>query len=360
MATRSYSLLDLWPIVNRWKRLVSVAVGLALVVSLAVALLLPNIYTSTAIFYPTNPETTDPDRIVQEGSRLALGGRGEDLDRVITIGESQPVAETVIRRFHLYQHYELGTPGDDRADNAVLREFATNLSILHNERDAIELSFKDEDKQLAANVANTMVALIDSVNQRLTLTNRRRILTLYSQQYQFLNKAYDQDRRLLLAARRRYGIYGMEQESKYLAKEILKTENDLRQAEGSGASAARVAGLRRALRGLTRTDGGNVLNLESYTQGYDSLVMFRARVEDLQKRMLGAKSAYETADLTLKGRVSSLYLVQPAFPATRKSAPVRWLIVVGAVFVTFALSILLITLLEIYRVNRQRYLVSEL
>jgi len=359
MSTRSYSLLDLWPIVNRWKYLVSAAVGLALVISVIVALLLPNIYRSTAIFYPTNPETTDPDRIVTEGSKLELGGRGEDLDRVITIGESQPVAETIIRRFDLYKHYEVGAPGDDKADNAVLYEFATNLSILHNERDAIELSFKDEDKKLAADVANAMVAVIDSVNQQLTLTNRRRVLTLYSEQYQFLKKEYDQARRQLLTARRRYGIYGMEQESKYLAKEILKTENDLRQAEGSGASAARVAGLRRALRGLTSADGGNVLNLENYTQGVDSLVMFRARLEDLQKRMVSAQSSYETADLTLRGRVSSLYIVQPAFPATRKAAPVRWLIVVGAVFITFALSVLLVTLLELYRANRQPALVRN-
>lgn len=357
MSTRTYSLLDIWPIINRWKHLVIGAVGLALVVSTIVALLLPNVYRSTAIFYPTNPETTDPDRIVTQGSRLEPGGRGEDLDRVITIGQSQPVAEALIRRFNLYQHYNVGQPGTDKAENAVLREFNDNLSIVHNERDAIELSFKDKDKQLASTIANTMVGMIDSVNQQLTLTNRRRVLTLYGQQYDFLQNEYTQARQQLLAARRRYGIYGMEQESKYLAKEILRTENNLRQAEGSGASAAKVAGLRRALHGLTQADGGNVLNLESYTQGVDSLAMFRARIEDLQRRLVKAQGDFETAELALRGRVSSLYIVQPAYPATKKAAPIRWLIVVGAVFLTFALSVLLIILLELYRSSR-RHLVA--
>lgn len=358
MAVRSYSLLDAWPIINRWKRPLGIAVGAALVVSLIVALLLPNVYKSTAIFYPTNPETTDPDRIVVEGSKLEPGGRGEDLDRVITIGQSQPVAEAIIRRFHLYEHYDVGTPGNDKADNAVLREFNTNMSIVHNERDAIELTFKDKDKVLAANVANALVAMIDSVNQQLTRTNRQRVLTLYGQQYQYLKQEFSQARKQLLTARQRYGIYGLEQESKYLAKEILRTENNLRQAEGSGAPAAKVAGLRRALHALTRADGGNVLNLENYTLGVDSLQMFTARTADLEKRLVKAQGDYETAELTLRGQVSSLYIVQPALPATRHAEPIRWLIVVSAVFLTFALSLVLIVLLELYRVNRRHLIVS--
>lgn len=358
MAVRSYSLLDVWPIINRWKRLVGVAVGSALVVSLLVAFLLPNVYKSTAIFYPTNPETTDPDRIMVEGSRLAPGGRGEDLDRVITIGQSQPVVEAIIKRFHLYEHYNAGTPGNDKADNAVLREFMTNLSIVHNERDAIELTFKDEDKVLAANVANAMVAMIDSVNQQLTLTNRRRVVALYGQQYEAMTKSFNQARQQLLSARQRYGIYGLEEESKYLAKEILRAERKLREAEGSGASAAKLAGLRRALRGLTQADGGNVLNLENYVQGIDSLQLFTTRTEDLGRRLVKAQGDYETARVSLESQVSSLYIVQPAFPATKQSEPVRWLIVVSAVFLTFVLSVLLIVLLELYRANR-RYLVSN-
>lgn len=358
MAVRSYSLLDIWPIINRWKRPVGMAVLSALVVSLIVALLLPNIYKSTAIFYPTNPETTDPDRIMVEGSRLAPGGRGEDLDRVITIGQSQPVAEAIIRRFHLYEHYDAGTPGNDKADNAVLREFTNNMSIVHNERDAIELTFKDQDKVLAANVANTLVAMIDSVNQQLTLTNRRRVVSLYGQQYQSMTKSFNQARQQLLSARRRYGIYGLEQESKYLAKEILRAERKLREAEGSNASATKIAGLRRALNGLTRADGGNVLNLENYVQGIDSLTLFTTRTEDLGRRLVKAQGDYETAKVSLESQVSSLYIVQPALPATKQAEPVRWLIVVSAVFLTFALSVLLIVLLELYRVNR-RHLITQ-
>ncbi|GAB3290784.1 GumC domain-containing protein [Hymenobacter tenuis] len=388
MSERSYSLLGLWPIINRWKNLVLAALVLAFVISLGVALLLPNIYKSTAIFFPTNPQNSDPDRIV-EGGKLELGGRTEDLDRVITVGESQPVAELMLKRFNLYEHYKVGSPGDDKAESEALRLFADNLSIVRNERDVIELTFEDEDKVLAARITNAMVAVIDSINQQLTLENRRNVLGLYKQRYEFLNKEYEHSRRQVVRARRQYGIFGPEQQSRYLAREIIQleknlgyttetrglrralqgikqdelehttnaesylsreiieTESALQQANRNDGP--KTASLKRALRALTRADGGSAINMENYINGIDSLSLLTARVTDLQDRLVKAQGEYETAELSIKARISSLYVVQKAYPATKKSKPVRWLIVVGSVFLTLAFSIVLITLLELYR-----------
>ncbi|GAC1375073.1 MAG: hypothetical protein NVS3B25_22580 [Hymenobacter sp.] len=353
MSAPSFSLVGLGPIINRWKYFVAGAVALAALVSIVVALLLPNIYRSTAIFIPTNPQTADPDRLLddntQQRQKLELGGRAEDLDRAITIGESQPVAELIIKKFGLYRHYKAGAPGDDATDNFVLSEFSGNLSIVHNERDAIELTFMDRDKNLAAAVANTLVHVIDSVNQQLTLENRRTVLDLYRKRYEYLSTTFERSRRELVGARRRYGIYGLEMQGRYMAKQVIETEAALRKAEASGGD---VAGLKRALRGLTRADGGNLINLERYVQGTDSISMFTSRVADLQGRLIGARSAFESAELSIKGHISSLYLVQKAYPATKKSKPVRSLIVLGSVLLTFVLAVVFIALLELYRHNR--------
>ena len=341
--------MSVGPIINRWKYFVAAAVVLAAIVSVVVSLLMPNVYRSTAVFIPTNPQTADPDRLLEGGGKLELGGRAEDLDRVITIGESQPVAEQIIKKFDLYKHYKAGPAGDDNTDNYVLSEFSSNLGIVHNERDAIELTFSDKDKTMAAAVANTLVQLIDSVNQQLTLENRRTVLDLYRQRYESLRTTYERSRSELVGARRRYGIFGLEMQGRYMAKQLIETEAALRKAEGGGGD---VAGLRRALRGLTRADGGNLINLESYVRGADSLSMFTSRVADVQNRLIGARSAYESAELSINGRLSSVYLVQKAYPATKKFKPVRSLIVLGSVLFMFALSVVFVALLELYRHNR--------
>ena len=353
MSAPSFSLVGLGPIINRWKYFVAGAVALAAIVSVVVSLLLPNIYRSTAVFIPTNPQTADPDRLLDENTqmrgKLELSGRAEDLDRAITIGESQPVAELIIKKFDLYKHYKAGAPGDDNADNYVLSEFSSNLNIVHNERDAIELTFSDQDKNLAAAVANTIVHVIDSVNQQLTLENRRTVLQLYRKRYDYLSTSFEDSRRALVGARRHYGIFGLEMQGRYMVKQLIETEAALRKAEASGGD---VAGLRRALRGLTRADGGNLINLENYVRGTDSLAMFTTRVADLQGRLIGARSAYETAELSIKAQLSSLYIVQKAYPATRKFKPVRSLIVLGSVLAMFALAVVFIALLELYRYHR--------
>ena len=345
-ASAPFSLLRLGPIINRWKYLVGAALLLALLVSVVVALRLPNIYRSTAVFYPSNLQSADPDRLV-EGSKLETSSKSEDLDRIITIGTSQPVAELMIKRFDLYQHYQAGAPGDDAADNYVLHEFSSNLDIVHNDRDAIELAFQDTDKKLAARVANAMVEVIDSLNRQLTLANRRQVLQLYQQRFDYFKGTFERSRRELVAARRRYGIFGLDEyQSRYLAQAVISAETALRRAESGEGN---LGAARRVVRGLTRADGGNLINLENYTRGNDSIKMLAARVTDLESRLTGASSAYEIANLALKSRVSSLYKVQQAYPATRKSKPVRWLIVAGSVFLTLAFSLIVITLLELYR-----------
>ncbi|QNP52292.1 hypothetical protein [Hymenobacter qilianensis] len=362
MSSRSFSLMGLWPVILRWRNLILLAVTLALVVSALVAWQMPNVYRSTSIFYPTNPESTDPDRIVEEGGRLALGGRAEDLDRIITIGQSQPVAAIIIKRYNLYEHYEAGKPGTEKADQAVLDEYTDNLSIVHSNRDAIELAFHDTDKVRAANIANTLVQVIDSINQRLTMENRGRIITLYRNRTTFLEKESAQVRDSLEDARQRYGIFGRlgletesGYESRYLAKELAETETELRRAEGElaagGGSAARVAGLRRAMRGLTQADGGNIINLENYLAGADLVTALYMRYESLQERLVEAQATYENARLAISSDISSIYVVQKAYPATREAKPVRPLIVLSAMFITFALSVIFITLLELYRNN---------
>ncbi len=335
---------------HRWKYLLGLALLLSAGASAFWAWSLPNVYSSTAVFLPTSPQSTDPDRLVEGVIKLELGARPEDLDRMLTIGQSLPLAEQIIRRFNLYNHYQAGAPGSDQVENYVLGEFSSNFSIVHNERDAIELTFQDRDKQLAAAVANSLVAAIDSVNQQLTLENRRTVLGLFRQRSAQLGSSYERIRRQLLGVRRRYGVFGLEMQGRYLAKTVLETEKELRVAEGGGPGS--VPGLRRALRGLTRIDGGNAINLEGWTQGTDSVTLLSSRLTDLQTRLVSSQGAQEQAEIALRSRVSSLYLIQKAYPATRRSKPNRGLLVLSAVLGTLAIAVLAILVIEVYKRER--------
>lgn len=340
-------------------------------VSAITALLLPDIYRSTAIFYPTNlpalQTTLNPEYTTQE--RLALSMSTDDADRLISIGQSQPVVRYVIQKFDFTKRY--GYQSQDtsaKTQQKVIEEFLYNYNIYQNNRSAVEVSFDDPDKYLAAQVANATMHQIDTVNQQLTRSNQFKILAAYAQREQVLQQELQSLQDSLLLTRRQYNIFGSinslnegRPESHFLAERLVQTETDLQQAQATLLSyksqlptnhtkiitlTAEIKGLQAALKALKSKSSGSSINLESYLAGSDRIARlenaFKARQEEHQK----ARQTYAEAQLTLKNGATSLYLVQSASPALKKIRPIRWLIVLGSTLATFVLSVAVIALLE--------------
>ncbi len=368
ISERPKNLTGLLPIINRWKFHILVLTLLALIISTIVAMVLPNVYKSTTVFYPTNLAGLDPDRIV-EGSRIEVFGTNEDVDRIKTIGMSQPLAEYIINKYKLYQDYKFESMEDDLSKQAVLDMFSSNLTIVQNERDAIELTFYSEDKIKAAAVANDMVEQIDNFNQQLTLENRKKILDIHQARFEYISNVYKKVQDSLNQARRKYGVYGLEREGQSLSKRIIDNQSDLLQAKGEYeilknslsasdprvvALKARINGLEKANSSLTQNSGGTGYNLQSFSQGYDEITGLELQFADLRARFNDALKSYDNAKVALTGKISTIYVVQKAFPAMRKAKPIRWLIVVGSTLLTLILSIVFVSLLELYKNEMRR------
>lgn len=340
-----FSAAGLWVVFWRWNYLLALALGLTAVVSASIAWAIPDSYRSTAIFLPAALPRVVPDSA--PGPQPVDDAASASLDRLLSIGQSRPLAESMVRQFHLYGYRPASLPEANVATGKALREFAANLSLIRNASEAIELTFQSHDKQLAANVANALVAAIDSASQRLTLVSRRQEATACRQRVARLRASEAATQRQLLATRRRYGIFNPGAQSRYLTQTILNTEKELRIAEAGGPG--HVAGLRRALRALTRAEGGNLLNLESWTQGTDSVALLTTQLADLHARTGVAQATAEQAEAALSSRATALQVIQSATPATQPSGPFRFLIVLGSVAFMLALSVFLILLLELYR-----------
>ena len=340
-------LTDLLGVIRRWRRPILLTTAAAAVVSAVIALRLPNIYPATTAFYATNLETSDPDQLASGERKVVLLPQPADLDRAVNIGRSQPVADYIIAKYHLARHYDYDTAATPQALQSTRELFQERLEMKISDRDAIELTFLDTDRDLAAAIANNLVATIDSVSQQLMQPNRQRVLSLFETKYRVLAETYGHSRDSLMAMRRRSGLHGMEREDRYLAKAITETQTALRQTRASGGS---TTGLQAALDGLLYArPGSNTLTLESFATTRYQISRLQAELDAIQLNLVQARAAYETARATLSGRVSNLYVLQPAFPVARKVQPVRWLIVFSSTLVAFALATLAALLLEYLR-----------
>jgi uncharacterized protein involved in exopolysaccharide biosynthesis len=363
MLTQSHSLVGIIDVVRRWRLPVLLATLAALLISAVISLMLPNEYGSTAVFLPTNLASTNTE-LLFEGQKVEVHSTSEDIDRIITIGESQLLAEQIINKFNLFKVYGIDTAGNINAREDAYRSFSSNYNITQNSRDAIEVSFMAKDPKLAAAVSNEIVNTIDRINQELTFENRKKVIDIYHQRYKLTHNDFRQAHDSLLKIRKRYGIYHQERQIWELTRQVAQAQADVSTAEGQLAEyskhlsandpkivelKAKISGGKSAIQSLTKPGAGNFFNLEDFAVGADYSAELSAHYLELQTRMIGAKAQYETAKVALTGKVSTLYIVQKAIPPTRKAKPVRWLIVVTSTLFTFFACTILISLYEVYR-----------
>lgn len=172
------TLFDYWQVIykRKWPIMVfcSVMVGAALVVSL----LLPKIYESTATLLPQLESNTG----LGLGALLTSGAAGSaaqslgislpgapatPTDIFTAMLKSRIMADEVIRKFNLMEHYEKKMMQDTR----LALENATRIVV--SKEKVIKVTVEDKDPQLAADIANFYVSNLDHLNQTMSVSKAR-------------------------------------------------------------------------------------------------------------------------------------------------------------------------------------------
>lgn len=150
-------------IIEKKKQLIIVGI-IASVCGVSLAFLLPVYYKSTCIFYPYSPKAYDP-RYMFSNVDVDLFGTGDDADRVITIGNSSLVTNTIIEKYNLIDRYNINR-NDKYFYIKATEEFKDNYKISEDDRSAITVTIFDKDPDTAAIIANDIVSLIDFYNRK--------------------------------------------------------------------------------------------------------------------------------------------------------------------------------------------------
>jgi uncharacterized protein involved in exopolysaccharide biosynthesis len=172
------TLLDYWQVVSKRKRPIAAFCSAIALIALVVSLLLPKIYESTATLLPQ----------LESNNGLGLGAlltSGAANSAAQTLGISLPgapatptdifnamlksriMADEVIRRFNLLEHYDKKTMHDAR----LVLEAATRIVVTKEK--VIKVTVEDKDPQLASEIANFYVSNLDRLNQTLSVSKAR-------------------------------------------------------------------------------------------------------------------------------------------------------------------------------------------
>lgn len=187
-------MLELVSIVFRWKWHLAAVCFLAGLISAVSLFLKPNYYQSVATFLAANPYSIDRTSIFSRTPGdypVYLFGNSKEIDRLLSIGRSSPLIQSIINEFKLTEHYEVNA-SDPMATAKTTQKFMKNFEIIKNPLDAIEVFVEDKDPQMAADIANAVVKKIDETYSNITKESKTQLTQTLQYNIDALNQRLKQ------------------------------------------------------------------------------------------------------------------------------------------------------------------------
>ncbi len=150
------------------RKILIIVTSAGLVVSTLVAFLMTPLYRSTAIVFPAATSTVSFSEQRNAKASSMDFGEEEQAEQLIQILQSSKVRDKVVQQFDLMKHYEI-EPDDANKHYKLVKEYNSHILFVRTRYGSIQIDVLDKDPQLAADMANKIVDLIDTVKNEMVM-----------------------------------------------------------------------------------------------------------------------------------------------------------------------------------------------
>lgn len=148
---------------SKRKALIIVAI-VAVVASVAVSLMMTPYYMSRAIVFPTKSNSVD---FTSNGRNSVVEfGDEADAERLLQVLISPEIRDSLTKKYNLYEHYEIDTNGA-HAKFEFQKAYEGNVKFNRTRYNSINIDVYDTDQEQAADMANDIVRLVDTVMNKM-------------------------------------------------------------------------------------------------------------------------------------------------------------------------------------------------
>ena len=169
---------DLFYLITKWRKQIIIIVALSLVVVGILVFLCPNKYLSESTALPASSYTTDKASIFNRNIQELYSALGttDDLDMIVGAAQRDTVYLATVDNYDLTQHYKTGgTPAVARQKAAYCLK--KNSKVMKSAYGELKVMVWDTDKNLAAQLANTIMDKLQAILQQLLNQNNMATLT---------------------------------------------------------------------------------------------------------------------------------------------------------------------------------------
>lgn len=350
------NLLDVVAILFKWKKFIIVTVGAAAIISAIVSLVLPVYYKATTVFYAASPDLAVPESIFGNSSQAPkYYGTESDINRLMSIANSNELANFMIDSFNLYQHYDI-TPRSSKEAHAVRLKFKKHFKALKTKYDAIELSVEDRDKELAARMANAAREFINLMGQQLIKAGQEKILRTYIDNIQSKEQGLQILNDSLQKVRETYGVYNHLAQTEVMTEMISKAEAKLFNSQAKldalknnrhfkdsvAILKANIAGYEHELDLLRK-------RLDTFNLGMTKVETMKSAQSEIIEKLSEDKERYKQLKAAYESEFPAVLLMEPATIPLIKERPKRMIIVTVSTIAALVFSVLGVVVFETYK-----------
>ncbi|CAN5402866.1 hypothetical protein BH11BAC1_BH11BAC1_08930 [soil metagenome] len=266
-------------------------------------------YKSESVLYPSN---------------LSKYSDESSTEQLIQLLQSSDIRDSVIKAFHLYQHYDIDSIKNKTHRTEIFKMYDQNVSISKTEYESVDIVVYDTDPVFAAGIIDSMLSFLNKKARFLQREKSYEVLAMSKRRLSEKKMEMDSIEVEIQTYREKYGLLEYKTQAKEYAKAYLKAVQS-----GSPRALSESKNMLNAL----GEKGGEFSSLSEH------LWRIRGAYNDL-------KLEYETYLNDVTKELTYANIVTYPVPADKKSYPIRWLIVVIAVSSALFFSFLVLLFLD--------------
>ena len=356
-----YSLLGILARLYKKRRFILLLTGTATLLAIILSLTMPNYYQASTLFYPASQDLLKPEKMFGTSNKeMEYYGNSDDIDRIITVASSNELADALIKKFNLYDVYEIDT-SHPQAQFFVKKKLFKLYDVGKTKYDAMNIKVEDLVPDRSALMANYSLYVVDSIVTSMVRESQRGLRKALLQDQTLQLEELQLMRDSLSKLRTTFGIYDSESQSEALAGMLTSVESQLigqkeklrilKAKRGIPRDTinyleARIAGLEAQLKLITSDTSSGMANLDKLNNGMGLITVMEKQFENISQQYSWNKIKLKQLETALNSENSAIHVVEPAQTPTRKSRPKRSIYVLAALIGSFVFSCLFVLLRE--------------
>ncbi|MES2591483.1 MAG: hypothetical protein V4608_06335 [Bacteroidota bacterium] len=324
-ATEDFSSLNILYFIYKWRKPLIIIGAATVIISSIIALTIQEKYKSTVILFPATTSSISKALLSENNFKqddVLEFGAEEEAEQMLQILNSDEIRSKISEKYNLLKHYDIDA--DDKFKLTKLYdEFQSNITFKRTEFMSVKIEVMDINPDTAASIANDIAALHDSTKIRMQKERALQALQIVKKEY------FEKDNEIKrmtdsIKILNGFGLYDYESQS-----EVTTEQYAIAIAKGD----------QRAMKALEE----KLKIIANYGSSYVSL---RDDLELQRKQLNLLKTKYEGTKVDVEQILPQKFIVSNAFPAEKKSYPVRWIIVVVSTLAALLVAIIAMLLIE--------------